>query len=341
VVSALLAEHYQLSGDLEPLPTEKDDTFRLRTATADHLVKVSPPEEPLAVVALQTAAMRYLEAEAPHLPIQRVQETLDGNDSVRIEIDDGTARVLRVFNFVEGAMLARTRADEQQLAEVGHMLGRVDLALRPFAHPADRRRLVWDIRHFHRLRELIEYTSDSAHRRLAREVFRHFSAAVAPRLQDLETQVIHGDFSPYNVVVDPEADVFVAGVIDFGDCVRSALIFDPAVPLGNLLGSTHSDPWREASIFLAGYESARPIRDSELPLLPVAALARLTLRALVVNWRADRAPERGDYLLDHASDDWMNVERAMAVPLDEVVARFVSTRSSREARTAYCERLVD
>jgi Ser/Thr protein kinase RdoA (MazF antagonist) len=36
---------------------------------------------------------------------------------------------------------------------------------------------------------------------------------------------------------------------------------------------------RDACAFVTGYERARPIRDWELPLLPIAAPARLTLRA--------------------------------------------------------------
>lgn len=325
-VDALLAQHYRLSGRLERLATEKDDTFRLRTGSADHLVKVSPPGEAVAVVALQTAVMRHLETEAPHLPAQRVKETTGGGDNVEIEMKGGGVRVLRVFDFVEGAVLAKTNPTQHQLAQAGQMLGRVDLALRSFRHPADERRLVWDLRYFDQLRELIEYTPGAGHRRLAQEVFRLFHETVVPRLGDLETQVIHGDYSPYNVLVDPRADSFVTGVIDFGDSMRSAVIFDPAVSLANLLGRTPRDPWREACGFVAGYERARPIEDTELPLLPVAALARLTLRALVTHWRAERVPERRDYLLEHAADDWVNVERAMAVALEEVVDRLLSTR---------------
>jgi Ser/Thr protein kinase RdoA (MazF antagonist) len=103
--------------------------------------------------------------------------------------------------------------------------------------------------------------------------------------------------------------------------VRSAVIFDPAVALANLLGRTPDQPWRDACAFVAGYERTRPINDRELPLLPVAALARLTLRALITNWRADRVPERRDYLLAHAKDDWINVERAVAVPMADVVGQ--------------------
>ncbi|MDQ1021514.1 phosphotransferase [Streptomyces afghaniensis] len=327
LVSVLLEKHYHLNGRLGRLATEKDDTFRLRTETSDYLVKVSPPDEAEAVVALQTAAMRFLESAAPQLPVQRVKLTADGHDSVAIRLSDGRTRILRVFDFVAGPVLAQTSPDAEQLAKAGAMLGRVDVALKGFTHPADGRGLVWDIRHFHQLTGLVEYTRRSEHRRLAREVFRTFDEAVVPGLNDLETQVIHGDFSPYNVVVDPMSDDhFVTGVIDFGDTVRSAVIFDPAVPMANLLGRTPEQPWRDACAFAAGYQRERPVKDSELPLLPVAALARLTLRALLANWRAERAPQRREYFLAHAKDDWINLERALAVSLNDVITQLRNFR---------------
>jgi Ser/Thr protein kinase RdoA (MazF antagonist) len=122
------------------------------------------------------------------------------------------------------------------------------------------------------------------------------------------------------VVLDERSDDYVVGLIDFGDTVRSPVIFDPAVALANLLGRTLDQPWWEASAFVAGYERTRPIKERELPLLPVAALARLTLRALITNWRAERVPERRDYLVAHAKDDWINLERSMAVPMADVIA---------------------
>jgi Ser/Thr protein kinase RdoA (MazF antagonist) len=325
LVRTLVARHYSLGGDLERLATEKDDTFRLKTGSGNYLVKVSPPDEPEATVALQTAVLRFLEATAPELPVQRVKLTVAGDDNVVLTARDGRTRVLRVLGFVDGEVLAQANAAPGQLARAGELLGRVDLALAAFTHPADRRGLVWDLRHFHRLTGLAEHTPDPGHRRLAQEVFALFGAAVVPNLDHLETQVIHGDFSPHNIVVDRRG--FVTGVIDFGDTVRSAVVFDPAVPLANLLGRTPASPWREACAFAAGYTGVRPIADAELPLLPVAALARLTLRALLADWRARRVPDRRDYLLGHAEDDWLNVERALAVPLDEVVAHLTAKPS--------------
>jgi len=322
LVGMLLETHYRIGGRLERLATEKDDTFRLRTDSRNYLVKVAPPSEPAEVVALQTAAMRFLEDAAPELPVQRVRLTVDGQDNVLITVNDGSTRVLRVFDFIEGAVLAEVEPDTAQLAAVGRILGRIDVALASFTHPAALRGLAWDLRHFHEMTGLVEHTTDAEHRQLAHEVFRLFGQAIVPRLDELETQVIHGDYSPYNVVVDPDNDAFVTGVIDFGDTVRSAVIFDPAVCVANLLGRVPDEPWRDACAVVTGYARARPIDPRELPLLPVAGLARLTLRALMASWRAERVPERRVYLLEHAKDDWLNVERALAVPLNDVIAQF-------------------
>jgi Ser/Thr protein kinase RdoA (MazF antagonist) len=268
-VSAWLEENYGLSGRLRSVATEKDDTFRLATDAGGYLVKVSPPDEPVAVVGLQTAAMRFLEDAAADLPVQRLRLTLDGNDHVLITAGDGSPRVLRVFNFVEGTVWAERNPGADQLAQLGGMLGRVDVALSRFAHPADHRELVWDIRHFRELEELVEHAPTVEDGRSAEAVFRLFEATVVPVLGELESQVIHGDYSPYNVVVDDQREGYVTGVIDFGDTMRSAVIFDPAVAMANLLGRTPDQPWWAACAFAAGYQRTRPIKERELPCCPL------------------------------------------------------------------------
>jgi hydroxylysine kinase len=325
-VGDLLDRHHHLDGTLERLATENDDTFRLRTGSGDYLVKVSAPSESAEAVAVQTAVMRYLQEAAPDLPVQRVRLTVDGADSVPVASKGNRTRVLRVLDFIEGEILAETEPDAAQLVKVGEMLGRIDATLQPFSHPAAERRLVWDLRHFHSLEGLLDHTANLTQRRLAREVFRMFDRHVVPQLDRLDTQVIHGDFSPYNVVVDPQRDEFVTGVLDFGDTMRSALIFDPAVSIANLLGEPEH-PWDDAGAFLAGYLRTRPIAEPELPLLAVAAMARLALRALLSSWRADRVPGRRDYVLAHASNDWSNLARAQEVPLDDVVSQLRGSQS--------------
>ncbi|MER9222953.1 phosphotransferase enzyme family protein [Mesorhizobium sp. M0644] len=318
----MLERHYGLSGHAERLGSEKGHTFWLKAGANEYLVKVSPSDEPEPVTALQIAAMGYLDDAAHALPIQRIKPTLDRRDSVPIDLGDGTCRTLSVFCFVEGLLWEQMDADVEQLTKVGDMLGRVDIALRLFGHPAAARSLVYDIRQFPHWAGLVEYAPDLKHRLLGQRVFKLFEEVVLPRLPSLEMQVIHGDYAPNNVVVDPHSDVFVKAILDFGDTLHSAVIFDPANPVAHLIGRTQDHPWRDAFAFVAGYEQSRPINESELPLLPVAALARLTMLALIRHWKAERAPDQREELLASAEYYWTNLQRAMAVPLDEVIARF-------------------
>ncbi|MER9927392.1 phosphotransferase enzyme family protein [Mesorhizobium sp. M0048] len=318
----MLERHYGLSGNVARLGSEKGHTFRLKAKANEYLVKVSPSDEPEPVTALQIEAMRYLDDAAHALPVQRIKPTLDRRDSVPIDLGDGACRTLSVFCFVEGLLWEQMDANVEQLTKAGDMLGRVNIALRSFGRPAATRSLIYDIKHFLHWAGLVEYAPDPKHRLLAQRVFKLFEEVVLPRLPSLEMQVIHGDYAPNNVVVDQHSDVFVKAILDFGDTVHSAVIFDPANPVAHLIGRTQDHPWEDAFAFVAGYEQSRPINESELPLLPVAALARLTMLALIRHWKAGRVPDQSEELLASAEYYWTNLERAIAVPLDDVVARF-------------------
>lgn len=318
----MLGRHYGLSGIVEPLDSEKGDTFRLKVDGDKFLGKVSPSDEPAAVTAMQIAAMRHLNDTAHLLPIQRIKVTLDQRDAVSVRLGDGTSRLLSVFCFVEGALWEQTHTNVEHLIKLGEMLGRLNNALRSFEHSAAKRGLVYDIANFHHWAELVERTSDPKHKLLAQRAFRLSEERLLPRLPGLECQVIHGDYAPNNVVVDPHSETFVKAILDFGDAVFSAVIFDPANAVAHLIGRSQEHPWNSAFSFVAGYEQRRPIKESELPLLPVAAIARLTMLALVRHWKAERAPGQRDELFASAEYYWGNLERAMAVPLDEVIASF-------------------
>jgi hydroxylysine kinase len=110
----------------------------------------------------------------------------------------------------------------------------------------------------------------------------------------------------------------VTGVIDFGDVVRTRVVFDVAVGMANVIGTDPDDPWGTAAAFLSGYQQTRPLPDADVDLLREIALGRLLLRALVVDWRAHIDPDRHAYLLSHANRDWSCLERAHATDPDLV-----------------------
>src|SRR5688572_32364538 len=69
-VLGLLEQFYGLKGTLVRIPTEKDETFRLRDGEETYLVKVSPPDEDPVIVQLQTACMERSEEHTSELQSQ-------------------------------------------------------------------------------------------------------------------------------------------------------------------------------------------------------------------------------------------------------------------------------
>jgi Ser/Thr protein kinase RdoA (MazF antagonist) len=214
---------------------------------------------------------------------------------------------------------------------IGAMLARLSMALKDFAHPRQDRLLIWDLQRFHRMRPLLDYAGDRASESLARRIFDQFDEIARPALPLLTKQVVHGDFSRYNVLVDDEVPGYVRGVIDFGDVVRTAVVFDIAVGMANLLCADPGDPWDHALQFLGGYLTVRPVADDELAVLAVSAQARLLLRALMARWRAIEDPSRRDYLLSHSETDWSHLALAQAVPEREMTATIRALANRRRA----------
>lgn len=319
VVATALQEHYRIAGTLERIDTEKDSTFRLRREDGDFLVKVSPPDEPLPVVLCQTDVIDWVERTDPSIPIQSVLRTHEGANHVplhRSEGDGAYLGTLRVLEFIPGTMLGEAHPSPAQLGQVGAMLGRVDLALQGFTHEGLDRPLVWDIGRFMILEPLLEYETNPERRMMAEQVFDLYRERLEPVRADLRAQVIHGDLSAFNAVVDPDHEDFLTGVIDFGDVQYGPLIFEPAVLFANHLSPAPANPWLISRDMLVGYQRVMPLTEEEIRLLAVASIARVTLRALVTNWRIAHVPERAEYLRMHAREDWDRIENALNYGID-------------------------
>lgn len=327
-VAAELERLYGLSGQLTRIPTEKDDTFRLATTGGQFLVKIAPASESAQIVNLQSAVMLHLEESAEPIPAQRLIRGVHGQIESTVVDPDGNARILRVLSYLEGSLLATAQPTPAQFTGVGAMLARLDRALGGFAHPDDSRLLIWDLKNFSHMRPLLEWVTDRDDVTMATWIFDQFDAYVAPRIVDLETQMIHGDFSPFNVVVDPASEEFVTGIIDFGDVVRSPIVFELSVAVANQIGADEQRPWASALDIVRGYQQERPLSDDDVALLAITGPARLLLRALIFGWRAALHPDSRDYGLSHSALDWNRLRCAMSVATPTIEALLTSTGTS-------------
>lgn len=329
-VTAALADEYALSGELTPISTEKDDTFRLESPAGRLLVKVAPAGEERQVVDLQSAAMRHVDSRAPDIPVQRLIRGVDDQTDAVVTDAAGRERVMRVFSYIDGPLLHQVTATPSQLRRTGAILARMDAALADFRHPCESRLLLWDLKHFSALRHLVTHVADPADRHLAHTVFDSFESHVVPALPALETQAIHGDYSPFNIVVDATSREFVKGVIDFGDVVRGPVLFEASVAAANQLGLDPRDPWASSVEIIRGYCEVRPLPPEVLELITYTAPARLLLRALVYGWRSMRDPLSRAYAQSHSAMDWRRLRMALAVGETAVRAKLADANPATD-----------
>lgn len=266
--AALLEERYGIRvARIDRLDTERDDSFRAHTADGDVVLKVAHPQDSPEVVDLQLRALEHAAAADGTLPLQSVVRTLDGQLATT-----WNGRVARVLRWMDGELASGSSPTPRQLRASGRMLGRLSLALRDFEHPAARRAHAWDISHVGLLRELPMNAATA-------EIIDRVEHKVLPVLRDLPHQVIHNDFHPGNLLIDPDNLAYVTGVLDFGDTVYSARVNDLGVALAYL--SVGSSPWAAARPFVIGFEEFVPLLPEEKALLPHLVSARLVQRMLL------------------------------------------------------------
>jgi len=274
--------------NLTLLDTERDDTFRVEHADGVLLAKIAHPNDSAGVLDLQDQALATMAAH--DLPAPRLVPALDG----RPVYFDG--RTVRVLTWVPGTPTSRARLP---LRAGGELLGRMSRALESLKHPAADRTLAWDLRH---VPQLAPYSADP----FVAAVIDRYATEIAPALEALPRQIVHGDFHPGNVLAD-ENDV-ITGVIDFGDLVSTPRVCDLGVALGYLIPDEGPVDALQSE-FLAGFESIVPLTDPERALLPGLVVGRQLQRIVIYDELRRKTGERANTeqlrrFLDRALERW-------------------------------------
>lgn len=319
----LLRENYGLAATLERLSSERDLNFLATTADSERFVlKFASAAESSGVTDFQNRALEHIADVDPDLPIPRVVRTLDGERMFKVTALSGTRHNVRLLTWLDGVPLARAPASTRIAGQLGRCLARLDLALKGFAHPAADYPLLWDIRNTSLLGKLLEFIEDPQLRALCETQIEYFADRVEPALDRLRRQVIYNDLNPSNVLVRADQPGLVAGIIDFGDMVRSHLINDIAVAAAYLCASGE-DPYGQAVDFLEDYHRLLPLREDEILLLPDLILARHLTTVMITHWRASMYPENRVYILRSEGRARKMTEAASRELLDRTAARFL------------------
>lgn len=280
----LLREAYGVTGSLSPLEGERDANWRVAAVDGRRLLlKVANPSDGEPVMQMQTAALEHIRARDGDLPVMRTLPTTAGDWWTWTTDAQGRRCAARLFGYLPGGSLPAAMLTGPALAGVGRATARLDRALRGFFHPAAGYELLWGLQHASRLRPLLAHVTDPALRGRAEAALDRFEARVAPALPGLRAQVIHGDLSLGNVLLDEKQQL--SGVIDFGDMSHAPLVCELAVAVADVV-CARADPLQAAGHIIKGYTSLVPLETDEAVLLADLVATRLAAGVCINAWRA-------------------------------------------------------
>lgn len=323
-VSALVEERYGLSGSLERLSSERDETFKI-TATdgCSYTLKIANPVENPDTLRFQNDVLLHLAAAAPAVPAPRLVPDRDGRDSFCLNDADGAPRIVRLLTYLDGDLLRGMPDSAARNRNLGRALAALGQGLRSFGRRPPEGKLLWDISHSLDLAPLVQHVAPER-QPLVRAVLNAFARSVPQAAPDLRHQLIHNDFNPHNVIIDPADPDRIAGIIDFGDMVHAPLVNDLAVALAYHLVS---EDWPIlCGAIVEGYREAEPLEPGEIALLPVLVRARLAMTIVITEWRAASRPEDKDYILRNHKAAWIGLQR-LSGPGGDLFRRLLSDTS--------------
>jgi 4-aminobutyrate aminotransferase-like enzyme len=282
-VRQIAEDLFGLEGEFKPLVSERDQNFRIQAVDEQYVLKISNVDEDPDVVDLQVQALLHIERIDPNVPVPRVVRTKAGQASTWVKGSGGDEHNIRILTYLPGSDLGKASLTHELLRNLGKAVAQLGKALRGFCHPAARHELLWDLQQAPRMRAYTSTIQGKADRQRVERVLDDFIANVLPGLAHLRGQIIHHDANGDNVVVSPDAPTEIAGIIDFGDMIHSALAADPAVTAADLLmGGDIVEPMCE---LVAGYDTVLPLEDEEIDVLYDLVLIRCALTAVIIAWR--------------------------------------------------------
>lgn len=292
VLSATVAEKFNLRGEYSQLVSERDQNFRLETPDGRmFVVKVTGLLEDRIATDFQIAALSHFE-ENNFNYTPRVYRTTRGEKRSVIISDSGQEYSLRIVTWLDGTLLKDVELTTDIARHFGQRLAEMDLSLVDFDFDGDGQAGLWNTQEALQLTTLLPHVNDDQVRKYTRAVLTRFGETTVTALGALPRQAIHNDANPENILLNTHGEV--SGIIDFGDALKAPRIIEVATA-ASYLRTGGENPLKFIEAFLKGYHQRSPLSDAEFNLLFDLIKTRLTMTLVLMYWRLSARDEHDPY----------------------------------------------
>jgi hydroxylysine kinase len=301
------------------LTGERDRNFHLMaTDGREFVLKFANPAEPPGVTDLQVKALQHVARTDPAFNVPRMIPLPDGAIEAIVPRAPRPARV-RLLSWVHGTPLRFASRSAAQRESCGRALARLGLALQDFRHDHAQYELIWDLTHALRLREILHHLEDAQAEAAIGALLDDYAREVTPVLPGLRHQILYNDMNHGNTLVDPAHPDDVAGIIDFGDLVHTALVIDVAVGAITAVGDDMPVPDALAR-FVGGFHAVRPLLAEEVALLPILIAVRAAIGTVLQAWHRKTHVDNPHYAPMTAAELQRRLDRIAALRTPAVAA---------------------
>ena len=258
-IESLAAAHYGMSVIATRLVGELDLNFLLSDQhSGRYVLKIAHAGETLLQLQMQNAIINQLGTSGSGLRVQKIIPSIDGEEIISLDQENGSLRYMRLLTWIEGKPLAKfAHILLPFYLKLGAFCGSLCRALKGFDHPGAHRFMKWDPSQASWIRPHLEKFSGER-RAMAHYFYSQFEEFVVPELESLPKSVNYNDANDYNVLLSRGAGIpEVAGVIDFGDAVYTHTVNELAIAIAYAT-MNKPDPLEAASHIVAGFHSVFP-----------------------------------------------------------------------------------
>ncbi|MEZ4659825.1 MAG: aminotransferase class III-fold pyridoxal phosphate-dependent enzyme [Caldilineaceae bacterium] len=321
--SALARSLFRVDGAATELPSERDQNYHLHTVSGDFVLKISSAAEARTVLELQNSALNHIaqyrtshNGQGAHtLDLCPAVVSAAGGQILTTPGANGRQHFVRLLTYLEGKPLAKIKPHSAELLHaLGGFMGELDRALADFDHPAAPTDFHWDLQNAAGVIEQhVARIADPQRRALVDHFLDRFKSHVQPRFSELRRSIIHNDGNDYNIIVQfPACPAATrspprAGIIDFGDMVRSYTVIDLAVTAAYAI-LDKPDPLAAAVEMTQGYHAAYPLTEAEVSVLWDLICMRLALSVSLCAYQQTLEPDN-EYLRISEKPAWAMLAR--------------------------------
>jgi len=278
-----------------------------------YILKVTNRQDSKKPAFTEAQNLMILHMSQAGLAVPVPQKNLHGNlASLETGLDraePSVQNIVRLLQFIPGKTFYEIGTwTTNHFVQCGEFVARMDLSLSSFNHPAyDSRNSIWFLSSIPEVKNFVSAVHDEKRKTMVMEIMDEFINTVLTVVDQLDQQIIHGDFNEQNILCQLNQETGeqeVHSVIDFGDSQWNPVLYELGITIMYMMTKcTAVKPAQAGGHVIAGYLRHRQLTELERKLIRVTVAARYC-QSLVMGAYSYSQDPGNEYLLITSKTGW-------------------------------------